>query len=92
MITNILLALIMVIIICGVTIFLFGVSIGLIIMGLKWVFYAGIIIPTYIICAIGRKIRDIIKDRLYPDVGAYKIDFGPINRKGVSKISYKSIR
>ncbi len=96
---NLILALLaLLLIICAVP-FLIGSALGIIIAAVKWVFYSTITAITYIVCFIFRKIGDLfkfiyrkIRDRIYPDEGAYYVEFGPKNRKGRYKIKYNSNR
>lgn len=103
MLLNIILAVIAAIIIYWGITFLIGTGIGLIIYGLKWLFYATITAISYIIISvcrglwglikgIYRKIRDMIMDRLHPDEGVYYIRFGPADKKGASRVKIRSSR
>ncbi len=96
---NLILALAALVLIIIAVPFLIGSVLGIVIAAVKWVFYSTITAVTYVICFIGRKIGDLfkfiyrkIRDRIYPDEGAYYIKFGPKNRKGRYKIKFNSNR
>jgi high-affinity K+ transport system ATPase subunit B len=99
LVINIVLACIALIIIIYLARLVIGTVFGLIIMGVRWLFYAIVAAISAVVCFIFRKIGELfkaiynrIRDRLYPDEGAYQIEFGPKNRKGTSRIKYTSIR
>lgn len=103
MVQNIIIGVIGLVVIVWGSVFLIGIFFGVISYVLKLIFYSSIIITirfiTFILRKIFslfkniyRKICNIILDKIYPDKGAYLINFGKQDQKGTTRIKYVSIR